>query len=454
MTLKRHRSVPITETMTRIAGYPDKLVLFKIAASPFWWVRYYAQKKIVKKSTKTEVKKEAIEFAKNFHADITARIHRNLPIGSSPTFERCADALIAEQDELIARGELNEKLNLNDRSILKPIKEHFKGMDIRSLTYKHINTYLAELSSKKINEGRENERKISPATIKKHSILISKILKYAQRENIVERIPSMPSVRMKDSPRGWFSHDQYVKLRTVLANIESKTIKVRNHIITDELRLLTTFMVNTFLRPSDLKNLRHRNIEIVEKEQNYLRIITEQSKTENTPIVSMDEAVGIYRDILELHEGYKKDDFVFFPNIKNRNTAMETMRRQFDKVLQIADLKRSPSGEPRTLYSLRHTAIMFRLTKGEHIDLLTLARNARTSVEMIERFYAKPLQAEMNIAQLQSRRKDSPAAEAQSSQDLPSPPTKIQTKPPPAKTSKSLSDTKKSSRKPVRNQVE
>ena len=133
---------------------------------------------------------------------------------------------------------------------------------------------------------------------------------------------------------------------------------------------------------------------------------------------------------------------------------METMRRQFDKVLQIADLKRSPSGEPRTLYSLRHTAIMFRLTKGEHIDLLTLARNARTSVEMIERFYAKPLQAEMNIAQLQSRRKDSPDAETQSSQDLPSPPTKIQTTPPPAKTSKSLSDTKKSSRKPVRKRVE
>jgi hypothetical protein len=37
-------------------------------------------------------------------------------------------------------------------------------------------------------------------------------------------------------------------------------------------------------------------------------------------------------------------------------------------------------------------------------DLLTLARNARTSVEMIERFYASQLTPEMNIALLQSRR--------------------------------------------------
>jgi hypothetical protein len=41
---------------------------------------------------------------------------------------------------------------------------------------------------------------------------------------------------------------------------------------------------------------------------------------------------------------------------------------------------------------------------GGRIDLLTLARNARTSVEMIERFYASNLNAEMNIDLLHRRR--------------------------------------------------
>jgi ribosomal protein L31E len=38
------------------------------------------------------------------------------------------------------------------------------------------------------------------------------------------------------------------------------------------------------------------------------------------------------------------------------------------------------------------------------MDLLTLARNARTSVDMIDRFYAKHLTAEMNVDILHSKR--------------------------------------------------
>jgi hypothetical protein len=64
-------------------------------------------------------------------------------------------------------------------------------------------------------------------------------------------------------------------------------------------------------------------------------------------------------------------------------------------------------GEERGLYSLRPTCIMYRLLYGEVLDLLTLARNARTSTEMIERFYASHLEGEMNIEMLQSKRKRS-----------------------------------------------
>ena len=51
---------------------------------------------------------------------------------------------------------------------------------------------------------------------------------------------------------------------------------------------------------------------------------------------------------------------------------------------------------------------MFRLLYGKGIDLLTLARNARISVKMIEDFYASNLTAEMNIGLLQSRRHTTP----------------------------------------------
>ena len=52
--------------------------------------------------------------------------------------------------------------------------------------------------------------------------------------------------------------------------------------------------------------------------------------------------------------------------------------------------------------------IMFRLMFGRTVDTLTIARNARTSPEMIDRFYAAPLQGEMNIGELQSKRRPRP----------------------------------------------
>jgi hypothetical protein len=51
---------------------------------------------------------------------------------------------------------------------------------------------------------------------------------------------------------------------------------------------------------------------------------------------------------------------------------------------------------------------MFRLMFGRGVDTLTLARNARTSPEMIDRFYAAPLQGEMNVGELQSKRRPRP----------------------------------------------
>jgi hypothetical protein len=407
----KHRTVPISNSITRIGGgYPDKLVLFKLPASKYWWCRYYTGKKIVKKSTKTENKTEAIGFAKKFYEDILLRERNLLPVGKSASFERFARELILEQEQLIKRGERNSLMNVNDRQKLNhDILPYFRDYKISEITYKHINQFIDQLAS----------RNLSPSSIKNHLNLLHKILKLARREGAISDVPEFPKVRLNDSPRGWFSIDEYENLKRTTKILESEGVNVRGHVITKEMILLITFMVNTFLRPSDLKELRHRNIQVVNSDHRYLRIQPETSKTENSPIVTMEAAVGIYEDLIEHQKsekrGYKKDDFVFFPHLRgeeskkksakngtNRDFALQTIRRQFELILERADLKISPSGEPRTLYSLRHTAIMFRLTLGDKIDSLTLAKNARTSVEMLERFYARHLQPEMNVGKLQS----------------------------------------------------
>jgi integrase len=410
----RHRTVPKKDSITRVSDdYPKKLCLYKSAASPFWWVRYFTKGKIVKKSTKTVDLRAAKEFAKNFYTDMLLREKDLLPISQSPTFRRCAELLIAEQETRIRRGELNPKLNINDKSLLKAhIYPFFDKMDIRSVTYKHINEFLAKLS----------ESDLAPATQQKNLALISKILKHAHREGYLDKLPPLPTVKQQDAPRGWFSNAEYEILKTTVRDIVNDKEQIHlvlRQPITYEIQFLIWFMVNTFLRPSDVKLLKHRNVEIVKGEHSFLRLFTDSSKTTNRPVVSMPQAVSVYEDLLKNHEAagksINKEDYLFYPEIseeKDRWKAMDRMGRQFDYIVRKANLKTSPTGEDRTLYSLRHTAIMFRLTMGD-LDLLTLARNARTSVEMIERFYANHLTPEMNVAKIQSMRQKPTQPQAQ-----------------------------------------
>jgi hypothetical protein len=397
-TTVRHRTVPISETITRVGrGYPDKLVIYKQAASRFWWVRYFTQGRVAKRTTKTTDKNKALAFAKKFYEDILLRERDLLPVALSPTFERIAYQVLEEQEVAIAQKLRNPKLNLNNRQILeKDMLPFFRGFNVKEIGHRQIVSYLARL----------NERQLAPSTLKVHLSLLRKILAVAQRDGLLDHLPSLPKIKLQDSPRGWFTADQYEKLRKAASTLAKERTVVRYRTITDEIRHLITFMVNTFLRPSDIRFLKHRNIEVVKGEHSYLRIQThiDTPKTNNAPIVTMEAAVAIYESLIKAHikTGLPvgSDNYLFFPDLVNRDHAMKMIQVQFNSVLERADLKVSASGEKRTLYSLRHTAIMFRLTKGS-IDLLTLAKNARTSVEMIERFYARHLQPEMNIDKIQ-----------------------------------------------------
>jgi hypothetical protein len=64
-------------------------------------------------------------------------------------------------------------------------------------------------------------------------------------------------------------------------------------------------------------------------------------------------------------------------------------------VLEEAKLKTDMEGKPRTLYSLRHTAIVTAVRDG--ISINTLAANARTSPDMIDRFYASHIRSALEM---------------------------------------------------------
>ena len=168
------------------------------------------------------------------------------------------------------------------------------------------------------------------------------------------------------------------------------------------------FMVNSFVRPGDIRQLKHKHVQVVRGASVYLRMNLPQIKRHDAPMVTLRPAVNVYEALLKKAQadGHgRPDDYVFLPAETDRTYALAVLGFWFKWVMREAGVASADAlGRDRTLYCLRHTSIMFRLLYGQGIDMLTLARNARTSVQMIERFYASALDGEMNVAMLQSRR--------------------------------------------------
>jgi integrase len=259
---------------------------------------------------------------------------------------------------------------------------------------------------------------MSGPTIQGYLAVLKKLLKLMHKREIIPLIPLFPALKVQYKPRGAFTVSEYIsivrkarELRGVKFDDWGKGkriwIKENYQVMSDEMHLLIRFMIYTFMRPGDVRQIKHKHVEIIRGKFTYLRLTLPEVKRHNAQVVSLPPAVAIYESQLkrQRHAGLGcPDDHVFFPQETDRKLALGIAGWQFNWILKELDIKNGPHGTERSLYSLRHTAIMFRLLYGGNIDLLTLAKNARTSVEMIEKFYASTLAAETNVSLLHSRR--------------------------------------------------
>lgn len=415
---KSRSVVPIRNTITHISGYPKKLIIFLVPASPYWWVRYYDGRPI-KRSTKTTDKREAIAAAKEFYEQLL--INKRAGISSNPrksSFAACAEGLMEEDHLKAQRNELSETYVRSQRQIIsKHVLNFFNRYEIADVDYAKLDQFKTFLFSKDL----------SPNSIKLHFASLSKIFGYAERMNIIKTSPLAPKIQNDDNPRGFFTIPEYKLLRrtahklvgkvskvtqTVVEDGEEKSKNLRNIVITRQVCLLIQFMVYSFVRPADIKNMKHRHIEArLAEEGAYLWMPLPTSKRHNGPIVSMTKAAIAYKKIraLRLKElgdpnADIADEYVFEPEQENRAYAYRKIARQFDVIMETAGLRYNADGDKRTLYSLRHTSLMWRLRYGGEVNPLVLAKNARTSVEMLERFYLSKIESKQFTSALLARK--------------------------------------------------
>ena len=154
-------------------------------------------------------------------------------------------------------------------------------------------------------------------------------------------------------------------------------------------------MANTGLRPDEARNLQHRDVEIVTDEWSGEKIleIEVRGKRGVGYCMSTPGAVRPYERLrdrpkpVEAGEEGGGDEEVapIYPEPTDPVFPGNHIK-MFNNILAEEKLKFDRDGNRRTAYSLRHTYICFRLMEGA--DIYQIAKNCRTSVEMIEKHYA------------------------------------------------------------------
>ena len=416
--LPRSRNAPIKSSFTTVEGLPSKLKIYRIAGSKYWQMRLYNLGRYKTQSLKTTDVDEAKLFATQIFEDMQASgayVSKKASLEISETrnhqllHDVIQEVLLAEEQK-VRRDEIKHGSYVMAKIRLEGlIFEFFKIQPLNRINAQVLSEFIAFLT----------RQQLSASTMQGYMAQTRKVLQLLARKETIKSVPAFPSLKSPPNSRGAFTITEYQAIVRKSKELRGVTytdwgegkkpwIRAEYHQMPMEMNWLIRFMVYTFVRPGDIRQIKNKHIEIIQGAYNYLRLNLPEVKRHKAATVSLPPAVNIFKNLwlYQKARGYgKPEDYVFFPEEKNRRLVLDIVGWSFNWILKELGIKQGPHGTDRSLYSLRHTAITFRLIYGGNIDLLTLARNARTSVEMIDKFYASTLSAEMNIALLHGKRR-------------------------------------------------
>ncbi len=343
-------------------------------------------------TTKQESLEQAKDFAEDWYLELRGKLKRG-ELKSGKTFAEAAERFLREY-EVITRGQRSplmvEQYECKLRVHLLPF---FGKKWLSEITPALVQEY--RLYRHEDGKGRRGTMP-TRSTMHKDMVTLRQVLKSAMRNGWLDHLPDLSEpyrTSEKISHRAWFSPEEYKQLYEATRRRVEHPPKPRWKSSCQQAHDYVLFMANTGLRPDEAARLEFRDVSIV-----------------------TDDATG--QTILEIKvrgkrgTGYCKSTtgaVVPFNRLKKRNMTQPTdrlfpkpIRMIFNAVLDEENLRFDREGNRRTPYSLRHTYICLRLMEGA--DIYQIAKNCRTSVEMIEKYYASHIASSLDAAAINVRR--------------------------------------------------
>ncbi|MET4804290.1 site-specific integrase [Bradyrhizobium sp. LB11.1] len=366
--------------------------------SKHWQVAAYVSGRNHRASTKLEGFSAAKQFAEEWYLELRGKHIRGelgklVPVNAEKTFKDAAEQFLREFP-ILTEGQRSAIYTAGHlRRLRNYLVPFFGDKPLSQVTSGAIQEYRID----RIEKSKEKRGK-APArnTMHQEMVALRQTLKTAMRHGWLAHLPDMSQPYRsngKISHRAWFSPLEYRQLYLAAAKRANDPKKERYRYHGQELYDFIIFMANTGLRPDEAKRLEYRDVTVVQDRETDERIleIEVRGKRGVGYCKSMPSAVAPFFRLRKRNKAQPTDRI--FPNDQHV---------LFNNILEEEELKFDREGQRRTAYSLRHTYICLRLMEGA--DIYQVAKNCRTSVEMIEKFYASHIKNQLSAAAINVKR--------------------------------------------------
>ena len=378
------------ETHTILGG---KVHVYRRDNSSRWQCATYLAGKNRRVSTKEDSLSKAKDFAEDWYLQLRGKARAG-EISNEKTF-RDAAAQFEREFQIITEGQRNAQYVKGHSTRLRlHLVPFFGNMGLSEITPGQIQEYRIHRHEETVKEhGKPPARN----TMHQEIVVLRQTLKTALRHRWLDRLPDMSEpyrASGKISHRAWFSPEEYKQLYEATRKRAHTPKNARYKWESEQLHDYVLFMANTGLRPDEANRLEYRDVKIVDDADSKETIleIEVRGKRGVGYCKSMNGAVRPFQRLVARNKPQPTDHV--FPSVH---------RELFNTILDEENLKKDRDGQARTAYSLRHTYICLRLMEGA--DIYQIAKNCRTSVEMIEKYYASHLKNTLDAAAINIMKK-------------------------------------------------
>lgn len=447
-----------------------KVQLFQRPRSPYWQCSASVGGAQFRASTKTDSLSQAKDFAEDWFLTLKGKDRFGGGLAKGKTFKKAADKFL-DEFELLTDGQRSPAyVKLVRHKIEKHLNPFFGPKPVADITESAVQDYRVHRAK---TTGKDGNPKPPARTTLHHEIIaLGHVLKTAKRHGWLQHLPDLSAPYKgsgKISHRGWFSLEEYTQLRTETQKRASHPPHPKWKWEYEQFHDYVLFMANSGLRPDEASRLEFRDVTITQNDEpieipnlDEFKALLARCKAEGIPEPILEIEVrgkrgvgfcksmpGAVRPFLRLRSRLRagpevrseltRDRREKLASRRARGTEPERVRETqrglsrgrgievvspvatdlifgpiqrglMNDVLDKLSLKFDRDGQRRTAYSLRHTYICFRLMEGA--DIYQVAKNCRTSVEMVEKYYAAHIKNMLDASAINVRRAKIGAARA------------------------------------------